>query len=266
MKLQNILRGIRQADQAFGLIEDGDSIAVALSGGKDSMLLFLALSMYQKFPQKQFSLCGIHVDVGFDQKENRLMEQFAREHDLELHIEQTRIFDILRQEKNTKDGRIQCSLCATLKKGVLFEKAAALGCNKVAFGHHGDDAVETLLMNMIHGSKIAVFSPMQYMSRMNMYAIRPMVFLHEQEIIDACRLNGVQSVRKVCPNDGFTERQEAKEMLQALYEKYPMAYDNFLRSLSNQDQVSLWHPDEQARRRPASGKKPAAPLQVPEAE
>lgn len=252
MKLQNILRGIRQADQAFGLIEDGDSIAVALSGGKDSMLLFLALSMYQKFPNKKFSLCGIHVDVGFDKKENELMVDFSRKYNLDLHIEKTRIFDILKLEQNTKDEKIQCSLCATLKKGVLFEKAKEYGCNKVAFGHHGDDAVETLLMNMIHGSKIAVFSPKQYMSRMDMYAIRPMVFLHEQEIIDACTANGVQSVRKICPNDGFTERQEAKELLGKLYEKYPMAYDNFLSSLSNQEQISLWEADKEAMKRPVT--------------
>lgn len=259
MKLQNILRSIRQADQAFNLIEDGDSIAVALSGGKDSMLLFLALSMYQKFPNKNFSLCGIHVDVGFDEKENELMEEFAQKYNLDLHIENTRIFDILKLEQNTKDGKIQCSLCATLKKGVLFEKAKEYGCSKVAFGHHGDDAVETLLMNMIHGSKIAVFSPKQYMSRMDMYAIRPMVFLHEQEIIDACKANDLQSVRKVCPNDGFTERQEAKDLLGHLYEKYPMAYVNFLTALSNEDQVSLWKPDKEAMKRPvtSSGSKKA---------
>lgn len=241
MKLQNILRAIRRADQDFGLIEDGDKIAVALSGGKDSMLLFLALSMYQKFKGKNFSLCGIHVDAGFDDQENEQMIAFAQKYGLELHIEKTRIYPILQLEKNrSKDGRIQCSLCSTLKKGVLFEKAKELGCRKVCFGHHGDDALETLLMNMIHGSKIAVFSPKQYMSRQDMYALRPMVYLKESEIIEACRVNEIPSVRKVCPNDGFTERQEMKELLNAFYTRCPKAHDAFLNSLSNTEQTRLW--------------------------
>lgn len=243
MKLQNILRQIRKADQDFGLIGKGDKVAVALSGGKDSMLLFLALSMYQKFASTDFELCGIHVDVGFEDFDHEKMVEFARQHGLDLHIEKTRIFNILQLEENlSKAGKIQCSLCSTLKKGVLFEKAKELGCNLVAFGHHGDDAVETLLMNMIHGSKAATFSPKQNMSRMDMSAIRPMVYLKEDEIIKACRDNNIPSVRRVCPNDGFTERQEMKELLGKLYEKYPMAQDNFIHALSNEDQVSLWKP------------------------
>lgn len=248
MKLQNILRQIRRADQEYHLIEDGDKIAVALSGGKDSMLLFLALSQYQKFKNKNFELYGIHVDVGFEDFDHEAMTEFAKKHVLNLHIAKTDIFRILQMDKNrSNSGKIQCSLCSTLKKGVLFEKAKKLGCKKVAFGHHGDDAIETLFLNMIHGSKVSIFSPKQYMSRMDMYALRPMIYLKEQEIIDTCKENEIPSVRRVCPNDGFTERQEIKEFLQTLYRKYPMAQDNFLTSLSNRDQVSLWSPDRKKR-------------------
>lgn len=250
MKLQNILRQIRRVDQDYSLIEDGDRIAVALSGGKDSMLLFLALSQYQKFKNKNFELMGIHVDVGFENFDHEAMTEFAREHHLSLHIEKTDIFRILQMEKNRSSaGKIQCSLCSTLKKGVLFDKAKEFGCSKVVFGHHGDDAVETLLMNMIHGSKVSTFSPKQYMSRMDMYAIRPMIYLQESEIIEACRENKIPSVRRVCPNDGFTERQEAKELLEKLYERYPMAHDNFIHALSNQEQLSLWKPQPDLKRR-----------------
>ena len=245
MKLQNILRGIRQADRDFGLIRPGDKIAVALSGGKDSMLLFTALSMYQKFPHTDFELVGIHVDVGFEDFDHDLMRNYCDEHGLDLHIEKTKIFDILQLEQNlSRQGKIQCSLCSTLKKGVLFETAKKLGCNKVAFGHHGDDAIETLFLNMIHGSKIAVFKPLQPMSRMEMDLIRPMVYLRENEIEKACEDNRIPSVRRVCPNDGYTQRQSVKDDLQAFYEKYPMAYDNFLTAISNTKQVSLWDKDE----------------------
>lgn len=252
MKLQNILRQIRRADQDFSLIDDGDKIAVALSGGKDSMLLFLALSQYQKFRNKNFELIGIHIDVGFENFDHEAMTKFAEENHLDLHIEKTDIFRILQLEKNrSAAGKIQCSLCSTLKKGVLFDKAKEMGCSKVVFGHHGDDAVETLFMNMIHGSKISTFSPKQYMSRMDMYAVRPMIYLREQEIIDACALNGIPSVRRVCPNDGFTERQEIKERLEKLYQDYPMAHENFITALSNSEQVSLWNPQSLKKPDPA---------------
>lgn len=245
MKIQSVLRAIRNADRDFGLIEDGDHIAVALSGGKDSMLLFVALGMYQKFKGKNFKLCGIHVDVGFEEFEHELMKQFAQQYGLNLYIEKTRIYEILQNEKNLHNGKIQCSLCSTLKKGVLFEKAKELGCNKIALGHHGDDAVETLFLNMIHGSKIATFLPKQYMSRMDMYMIRPLVYMKESEIVGVTAENDIPSVRRVCPNDGYTQRQEMKELLDVLYEKYPMAHDNFITSLSNTKQVSLWNKEKQ---------------------
>lgn len=243
MKIQSVLRAIRKADQDFGLIEDNDKICVALSGGKDSMLLFVALSMYQKFAPQPFSLCGIHVDVGFEDFEHEKMKDFAQTHHLDLHIEKTKIFDILKLHPNRK-GNIQCSLCSTLKKGVLFEKAKALGCNKIALGHHGDDAIETLLLNMVHGSKIATFLPKQYMSRMDMYMIRPMVYLKEQEIIAICQNNHIPAVRRVCPNDGVTQRQQMKDILHQFYRQFPQAQDNFLNALSNQEQLSLWKKED----------------------
>ena len=244
MQLQPILKAIRNADRDYGLIQPKDKIAVALSGGKDSMLLFLALSMYQKFDSTDFELVGIHVDVGFEDFEHDKMKEFAAKYNLELHIVKTDIFNILKKEQHVKNGVIQCSLCSTLKKGVLFEKAKELGCNSVALGHHGDDAIETLLLNMIHGSKIATFQPKQYMSRMDMNMIRPLIYLKEDEIIQSAQLNNVPSVKRVCPNDGFTQRQEAKEVLNKLYEKFPEAQDNFLHSLYNHKQVSLWKKEE----------------------
>ncbi|MBB5183687.1 tRNA 2-thiocytidine biosynthesis TtcA family protein [Catenisphaera adipataccumulans] len=239
MKLRHILGAIQKADTDFGMIEDGDKIAVAFSGGKDSMLLFLALSIYQKYKTKHFSLCGIHVDVGFENFDHQPMIDFAEQYNLDLIIDQTRIYEILKKHPNPR-GQIQCSLCSNLKKGDLFRAAKANGCNKVAFGHHGDDAVETLFMNMMYGSRIATFQPKQYMSRQQMDLIRPMIYLKEQDIIEACRKNHITGVRRVCPNDGFTRRQYIKEKLNAFYAENPEAHDNFISSLSNIDQIELW--------------------------
>lgn len=239
MKIQNILRELRKADQDFHLIDDNDSILVGLSGGKDSMLLMVALSAYQKFKGKNFKLIGLHVDVGFENFEHELLLSFAKEHQLDIRIEKTSIYDILKLHPN-KQGKIQCSLCANLKKGVLFEKAKEFDCNKIALGHHGDDAIETLFLNMIHGSKIATFQPKQYMSRMDMYMIRPFVYLKEQEIIQSCLQNQIPSVKRVCPNDGYTQRQDVKDSLERIYKEYPIAHDNFLHALYNSEQVNLW--------------------------
>lgn len=243
MKLQPILRGIRNADRDYKLIEPDDSIAVALSGGKDSMVLFLALSMYQKFQGQDFKLYGIHVDVGFEEFEHETMKNFAKEHNLELYIQKTQIYDILKKKTNNS-GKIQCSLCSQFKKGVIFDKARELGCNKIALGHHGDDAIETLFLNMIHGSKIATFLPKQYMSRMDMTMIRPLVYLREKDIIRACERNNIPAVKRVCPNDGFTQREDIKQKLYKFYEEYPEAEDNFLRALYNEKQVSLWQKED----------------------
>lgn len=240
MKLQPILRQIRRADQDFHLIEPGDRLAIALSGGKDSMLLWLALSMYSKFKGKDFTLCAIHIDVGFSEDERKLMEDFAEKYGLELHVVETGIYKILQMEQNLQGERISCSLCSTLKKGTLIEKAKELGCNKVVFGHHADDAIETVLLNLIHGARFAAFAPKQYMSRTGMTMIRPLVYAREDEIIQTCKANSIPAVKPVCPNDGYSQRQEMKDLLAGLYEKYPMAKDNFLKALTNRQEDRLW--------------------------
>ena len=148
------------------------------------------------------------------------------------------------KKKTNNSGKIQCSLCSQFKKGVIFDKARELGCNKIALGHHGDDAIETLFLNMIHGSKIATFLPKQYMSRMDMTMIRPLVYLREKDIIRACERNNIPAVKRVCPNDGFTQREDIKQKLYKFYEEYPEAEDNFLRALYNEKQVSLWQKED----------------------
>ena len=239
MDLKFILGAIRKADQDYKMIEDNDKIAVAVSGGKDSMLLLLALSVYARFKNKHFTVMGIHIDVGFEEYEHNMMKQFADQYNIELLIEHTQIYPILKKHPD-KNGHIQCALCSNLKKGALFKVAKANGCNKIALGHHGDDAVETLLLNMMYGSKIATFQPKQYMSRQDMYMIRPFIYAKEKQIIEACRNNGIPAAKRVCPNDGFTQRQTIKELLQSFYDTFPFAQDAFIHSLSNEQQTELW--------------------------
>lgn len=231
MKLQPILKGIRQADQAYHLFDRGDHVAVALSGGKDSLLLALALSIYQKFDTTDFTLCAIHVDLGFDKSLTKELQAFCDQIGIPLEIVETRINAILHQPKHFKHGRMNCSLCANLKKGALFQRAKELGINKVAFGHHGDDALETLLLNMLYGARMKTFSPKIFLENQKITEIRPMITLSEKEIVKAARQNQLPILEKICPNDGLTQRQAVKDYLRGLEAFHDQAGHNMQKAL-----------------------------------
>lgn len=239
MNVQTILRKIRRADHDYHLIADGDVIAVGVSGGKDSMVLLCALHMYSKFKDKNFKVVGIHIEMGFPNMDFAQVDQFCKTWGIELHHFPSQIYAILKRNL-AKNGALQCSLCSKFKKATVITAAKELGCTKVAFGHHSDDAVETLFLNMIHGGKIATFLPKMYMSRTDTTFIRPLIYCHENDIVQAQKSNDIPFVKSTCPNDGFTQRQDIKELLQKLYVEYPMAKGNFIYMLHNKEQIALW--------------------------
>lgn len=239
MDLKQILREIRKADNDYQMIQDGDVVAVGVSGGKDSMVLLTALAMYAKFKGKNFTVKGIHISLGFPDMNFDEVISFCKRNDIEFHIFPSQVYDILKRNLDAK-GDLKCSLCSKFKKATVIDAAKSLGCNKVAFGHHSDDAVETLLMNMIHGGKIATFRPKMFLTNTQMMFIRPLIYAYESDILLAQSTNQIPFVKSTCPNDGYTERQEMKNMLQDLYTKYPMAKHNFVYMLSNKEQVDLW--------------------------
>ncbi|EDP11217.1 tRNA lysidine(34) synthetase [Amedibacillus dolichus] len=240
MDLQTILRSIRRADIDYDLIADGDRIAVGVSGGKDSMVLLSALHMYSKFKGKNFQVVGIHIKLGFPNMDFREVVSYCEQLGIEFHIIDSKVYEILQKHPDA-NGNIKCSLCSKFKKATVIEAAKQFNCHKVAFGHHSDDAVETLLMNAIFGGKLAVFLPKMYMSRTDITFIRPLIYAFEEDILIAQQKNNIPYVESTCPNDGFTQRQEMKEMLHEFYKKYPMARYNFQNMLSNEEQVELWH-------------------------
>lgn len=239
MKLQTILRGIRKADEDYCLIEENDKIAVGVSGGKDSMVLLTALHMYSKFSNKNFKVIGIHIQLGFPDMDFSSVDNYCKELGIEFHKIPSQVYEILKKNPD-KNGKIQCSLCSKFKKATVIDAAKSFGCNKTAFGHHSNDAVETILLNMIYGGSLATFQPKMYLSNTDMIFIRPLIYCYEEDIIHAQKINEIPYVKSTCPNDGNTQRQVMKEMLEDLYQKFPMAKNNFLRMLSNVEQVSLW--------------------------
>ncbi|MBP3284633.1 MAG: tRNA 2-thiocytidine(32) synthetase TtcA [Clostridia bacterium] len=211
--MKHILGYIRKAVNDFGMIEDGDKIAVGLSGGKDSILLLLSLARMRTFYPKKFELIAITLDMGLQGFDTSYLQQLCKENDVEYFVEKTHIAEIVfdvRQEKNP------CSLCANLRRGILYDTAKKLGCNKVALGHHVDDVMETFLMSLLYEGRIHTFLPVTYLSRKEITMIRPMVYVPESEIRHLMKKYELQTVKTKCPADGETKRQYMKDLLRTL--------------------------------------------------
>ncbi len=245
MSMKKILAQVRKADQMFHLVDDKDRIAIGLSGGKDSSLLlytmYLYRFLYENTYHKSFDIVGIHLDLNFGEDDFDPLKEWFGRYPIELHFDSTKIADILKL--NLHKERIDCSLCSTLKKGAVIRKAKELGCNKVAFAHHADDAVETLLMNMIYGGRIATFDPKMYLDNSQTTFIRPFCLSFESDIARTVRQLEIPIIKSGCPNDGFTKRQDVKELLHSIYHEYPQAKENFLLSLYNKEKVNLYFKD-----------------------
>ncbi len=212
--MQRVLSYLRRAVEDYKLISDGDRIAVGVSGGKDSVLLLCALNAFKRFCGIDFSLVGITLDMGFDEKTDfaPLAEFFANE-GIEYRVRETQIGQIV---FNIRQEDSPCSLCARMRRGALHDAAKELGCNKVALGHNRDDLLETFVMNMLYEGRLGVFAPMTYLDRKDITVIRPLALMPERDVVGAANRLKLPILRQRCPADGETSRQETKEMLLAL--------------------------------------------------
>lgn len=243
MTMKKIIGCIRKADKDYNMIQENDRIAVGISGGKDSMLLLLALHYYQQSCRfnkiKNFEVVGIHVEMGFPDMSFEEVDRFCLDKGIEFHHYPSSIYDILKLQAN-EDGTLKCSLCSKFKKATVISAAKEYHCNRVAFAHHADDAIETLLMNAIYGGRLATFKPHMFLTNTEMDFIRPFVYAFESDIRSAVEATKIPVVKSTCPMDGYTKRQDAKDMLNNLYKNYPMAKENFLLMLHNEDKTDLW--------------------------
>ncbi len=213
--MQKMLGFMRKAIQEFDMIQDGDKIAVGVSGGKDSLVLLKGLIELRRFIGIDYDVVAITLDPRFGGVEGDYssVAQMCSEAEVEYRLIPTDIgqivFDI-RKEPNP------CSLCAKLRRGALHNAAKDAGCNKIALGHHFDDAVETFMMNLLNEGRIGCFSPVTHLARCGLVQIRPMVMAPEKEIIRAARRLDLNVVKSKCPADGHTSRQKTKELLAEL--------------------------------------------------
>ena len=218
MKLKQLTSFTRRAIDDYQMIEDGDKIAVGISGGKDSLALLYALSHLRRFYPKKFELEAITVDLGFKDTDFHEVKELCHELGVNYTIVKTDIakivFDI-RKEKNP------CSLCATLRKGALNNNIKKLGCNKKAYAHHYDDVVETMLMSLIYEGRFHCFSPVTFLDRSNINLIRPLIYIHEKDIIDFKEEYKLPVVTSPCPIDGHTKREDIKQLINTLSKEHP---------------------------------------------
>ncbi len=237
--MKKTLGCLRKADQDFGLVEPGDRIAVGVSGGKDSLLLLHALSLYRKFSHKDFSLLAVTVTLGLEPFDLNRIRELCSSLDIRYIVRETEIGKIIfdwRKEKNP------CALCAKMRRAVLANTCVEEGCNKLALGHHREDAIETLLMSLFYEGRFHTFHPKTCMSRTGVTVIRPLIYLPESHVKHMSRVLDLPVVKSPCPVDGETRRAEMKELMRRLRQIYPDANDRFLHALQ-QDHYDLWQKD-----------------------
>ena len=210
---KRILSFVRRAVDDYEMIEDGDRICVGLSGGKDSTTLLIALAELRRFYPKKFDIVALTVDMGFLGSDFSPMKELCDTLGVEYVIEKTEIAKIIFEVRKEPSP---CSLCAKMRRGSLHAAAQANGCNKVALGHHYDDAVETFMLNLFFEGRLGCFSPVTYLSNRKITLIRPLLYATERDVAYFARRRELPVIPSLCPEDRHTERENMKKLLSEL--------------------------------------------------
>lgn len=213
MDIQKLYSYVRKAISDYNMITEGDKIAIGISGGKDSLALLYALSGLKNFYPEHFELCAITVDLGYDNFDVSCISKLCEELNVEYVVVSTRISEMVH------DG--QCSLCARLRKGALLDKAIELGCNKIAYAHNMDDAVETMMMSLIIEGRFSSFWPVTHFDDCNMDVIRPLIYVPVEDVIGFANKYELPITKNPCPYDGITKRAYVRKLLQDINKHEP---------------------------------------------
>lgn len=218
MNLQLLYSYTRKAIDTFHMIEENDKIAIGISGGKDSLTLLYALAGLRRFYPKKFDLYAVTVNLGFPTTEQGIsfqegfkpIKQLCADLDVHYTIVDTQIYDIVFTERAEKNP---CSLCAKMRKGALNDAMNQLGINKIAYAHHKDDIIETLMMSLIFEGRIHTFAPVTYLDRTDLTVIRPLIYVTEQDVISFKDSYKLPVFKSPCPANGYTKREYAKKLI-----------------------------------------------------
>ncbi|MBQ9365644.1 MAG: tRNA 2-thiocytidine biosynthesis protein TtcA [Schwartzia sp.] len=228
---------IMRAIVEFDLIDDGDKILIGLSGGKDSILLTYALSMMRERLDKDFSLMAFTINPMFnDSFDTGVLKDFCNSLDMPY---ESRDINIAKTIADCEDKN-PCYTCAFFRRGAINRYALEHGCNKIAYAHHNDDAVETLLMSILYSGQIKTFTPKTYLDRTDLTVIRPLVYLRESESIDAIKYHGMKPLASSCPLDGKTTRQEIKNLIKKLTNENELIYAHLAAAMRKNNIGEMW--------------------------
>ncbi len=223
---------IRKACDMYDMIQAGDRVAVGVSGGKDSLALLEGLCRFRRYAPFDFDVAALTLDPCFNNKPADWSEITALCEALGVKhiIKRTNLYEVIfeiRREKNP------CSLCARMRRGALHDLCLENGCNKIALGHHMNDAVETFFMNLFREGRIASFSPVSYLSRKELYMIRPMILCTEAEVASAAARAKLPVVTSPCPMDRTSERAQIKKYISDMSAQYPDFLSRTFTALQN---------------------------------
>ena len=218
MKLQQLLSQTRKAIDDFHMIQEGDKIAVGLSGGKDSLALLYALKNLQRFYPNSFELLAITVDLGFDNFDIKKMKDFCNDLDIPYHIVPTEIAKIVFEERKENNP---CALCAKMRKGALNQALKELGFSKIAYAHHKDDLIETMMMSLLFEGRFHSFLPKTFLEHTEITVIRPFLYVREADVKGFCNKYQIPVSKSPCPVDGHTKREYVKELIKQLQKENP---------------------------------------------
>lgn len=230
MELQRLLSYTRKAVDEYTMIQEGDHIAVGISGGKDSLTLLYALHGLKRFYPKKFELSAITVNLGFPDFDLSPIHDLCTRLQVPYRVVDSDIYHILFDVRKESSP---CSLCAKMRKGALNQVAKEIGCNKVAYAHHMDDIIETMLLSLIFEGRFHSFSPKTYLDRMDLTVIRPIMFVNEADVIGFQNKYQLPVVKSKCPVDGYTKRQYAKELVQKLNQDHPGTKERIFGAILN---------------------------------
>lgn len=226
---------MRKAIEKYDLIQNGDKIAVGLSGGKDSLALLVGLSKLKSYLKINFELIAIIVDNGNPENKFENLESFCRKYNVPLHIYKSNIYQVvfeIRKEKNP------CALCAKMRRGILCTYAKELGANKVALGHHADDLIETFFMSLFYEGRLSTFSPKSHLDKTNITIIRPLLLCYETDIINATKHFPI--LKNSCPVDGATKREEMKNFVKTAIKENKVKKDVLFKAIISPDRYNLF--------------------------
>lgn len=233
--MQKVLSHLRRAVEEYNLIEDGDRIAVGVSGGKDSLVLLKALANYAIFSPQKFTIIAITIDMFAGKSDFSAVKKLCEDIGVEYHIVPSDIYQIVFEERKESNP---CSLCAKLRRGMLNTKAIELGCNKLALGHSADDVVHTFLLSLFYEGRLSTFLPKLYMDRTGMTVIRPLILTDEKYIKSVAKKLPVQ--KSLCPVDKLTKREYTKDVIKEIQKEIPFVKDRIFSAITHPERYNLF--------------------------